>query len=137
MPRSRSCSARRRVSESSTSLQCVKPIGFTRCSRRTSRLAGITARWPRRKARIVLALLKRHGLAREYRGGSWERVQDRLTSVDLSADLTDYEQRRLQDRAKLRAMISYCQSAQCRTRFILEYFGEEIEPDWRCGNCDA
>jgi ATP-dependent DNA helicase RecQ len=91
----------------------------------------------RRKARIVLVLLKRHGLVREYRGGSWERLQNRLTQVDLSADLTDYEERRLQDRAKLKAMIAYCQSAQCRTRFILEYFGEDVEPDWQCGNCDA
>jgi ATP-dependent DNA helicase RecQ len=91
----------------------------------------------RRKARIVLVLLKRHGLVREYRGGSWERLQNSLTQVDLSADLTDYEQRRLQDRAKLKAMIAYCQSAQCRTRFILEYFGEDVEPDWQCGNCDA
>ena len=91
----------------------------------------------RRKARIVLVLLKRHGLVREYRGGSWERLQNNLTRVDLSADLTDYEQRRVQDRAKLKAMIAYCQSAQCRTRFILEYFGEEVEQDWRCANCDA
>ena len=91
----------------------------------------------RRKARIVLVLLKRHGLVREYRGGSWERLQNKLTSVDLSADLTDYEQRRVQDRAKLRAMINYCQSAQCRTRFILDYFGEEVDADWRCENCDA
>ncbi len=91
----------------------------------------------RRKARIVLVLLKRHGLVREYRGGSWERLRDRLTAVNLSADLTDYEERRLQDRVKLRTMINYCQSAQCRTRFILEYFGEQVEPDWRCGACDA
>jgi ATP-dependent DNA helicase RecQ len=92
---------------------------------------------PRRKTRIVLVLLKRHGLVREYRGGSWERLQNQLTSVDLSADLTDYEVRRLQDRAKLRAMINYCQSAQCRTRFILDYFGEDVDADWQCGNCDA
>jgi ATP-dependent DNA helicase RecQ len=93
---------------------------------------------PRRKARIVLVLLKRHGLVREYRGGSWERMTaQRLTSVDLSADLTDYEARRLQDRAKLRAMIQYCQTTRCRTRFILEYFGEEVAPEWECGNCDA
>jgi ATP-dependent DNA helicase RecQ len=92
----------------------------------------------RRKARIVLVLLKRHGLVREYRGGSWERLtNDRLTSIDLSADLVDYEQRRIQDRAKLRAMINYCQSAQCRTRYILDYFGEESDAAWRCGNCDA
>ena len=93
---------------------------------------------PRRKTRIVLVLLKRHGLVREYRGGAWERVTpQRLTSVDLSADLTDYEERRIQDRAKLRTMVAYCQTAQCRTRFILDYFGEEVDPEWSCGNCDA
>jgi ATP-dependent DNA helicase RecQ len=91
----------------------------------------------RRKAKIVMVLLKRHGLAREYRGSRWERTSDqRLTDVDLSADLTDYEQRRLQDRAKLRAMVAYCQSAQCRTRFILQYFGEPTEETWECGHCD-
>ena len=92
----------------------------------------------RRKAKIVLVLLKRHGLVREYRGGSWERLSEqRLTDVDLSADLTDYEQRRLQDRAKLRAIVSYCQSAQCRTRFILQYFGEDVDETWECGKCDV
>ncbi len=91
----------------------------------------------RRKSRIVLVLLKRHGLVREYRGGGWERLQSRLTSVDLSADLTDYEQRREQDRAKLRAMVAYCQNARCRTRLLLEYFGEEVDAEWTCQNCDA
>jgi ATP-dependent DNA helicase RecQ len=91
----------------------------------------------RRKTKIVLVLLKRHGLVREYRGSEWERTSDqRMTDVDLSADLTDYEQRRLQDRAKLRAMVSYCQSAQCRTRHILQYFGESVEETWMCGVCD-
>ncbi|HEX9106439.1 MAG TPA: ATP-dependent DNA helicase RecQ, partial [Longimicrobiales bacterium] len=31
---------------------------------------------PRRKARIVLTLLKRHGAIREHRGGSWQRLVD-------------------------------------------------------------
>ncbi|MBA3671095.1 MAG: ATP-dependent DNA helicase RecQ [Gemmatimonadaceae bacterium] len=91
----------------------------------------------RRKARIVLVLLKRHGLVREHRGSGWERLQNRLTAVDLSADLTDYEARRVQDRAKLRAVVNYCQSARCRTRFLLDYFGEPFEDGWSCGNCDA
>jgi ATP-dependent DNA helicase RecQ len=91
----------------------------------------------RRKAKIVLVLLKRHGLVREYRGGFWERTSDqRMTDVDLSSDLTDYEQRRSQDRAKLRAMVSYCQSAQCRTRYILQYFGEAVDDEWSCEHCD-
>ena len=91
----------------------------------------------RRKARIVLVLLKRHGLVREHRGGGWELLRAGLLAVDLSADLSDYEARREQDRAKLRLMVAYCQSARCRTRFILEYFGEPVDDDWVCGNCDA
>jgi ATP-dependent DNA helicase RecQ len=91
----------------------------------------------RRKTRIVLVLLKRHGLVREHRGGGWERLRNQLLAVDLSADLTDYVERRAQDRSKLRMMVAYCQSALCRTRFILEYFGEPVVDDWVCGNCDA
>jgi ATP-dependent DNA helicase RecQ len=41
------------------------------------------------------------------------------------------------DQEKLRTMIQFCQTVQCRTRYILEHFGEEVDPDWRCGNCDA
>ena len=90
-----------------------------------------------RKARIVFMLLKRHGLVREYRGNTWERLANKLTSVDLSADLIDYEARRERDHQKLRAVVQFCQTTQCRTRYILEYFGEAVEEDWRCGNCDA
>jgi ATP-dependent DNA helicase RecQ len=92
---------------------------------------------PRRKARIALMLLKRHGKVREHRGMKWERLGERLTQVDLSADLTDYEERRARDQAKLQAVIDFAQTARCRTRFILEYFGEDVEGDWRCRNCDA
>jgi ATP-dependent DNA helicase RecQ len=90
-----------------------------------------------RKARITLMLLKRHGLVREHRGGSWERMRPNLTQVDLTADLIDYEDRRARDQAKLRTIIGYSQTAGCRTRYILEYFGEEVEGEWRCRNCDA
>ncbi|MFL5566544.1 MAG: RecQ family zinc-binding domain-containing protein [Gemmatimonadaceae bacterium] len=33
--------------------------------------------------------------------------------------------------------MQFCQTTQCRTRYILEHFGEEVDPDWRCDNCDA
>jgi ATP-dependent DNA helicase RecQ len=91
----------------------------------------------RRKARIVLTLLKRHGMVREHRGGSWERYADDVTTADLSRELTDYEERRERDRAKLEAMIRYCRTAQCRTRIILEYFGEQPGDEFRCGHCDV
>jgi ATP-dependent DNA helicase RecQ len=90
----------------------------------------------RRKARIVLTLMKRFGAVREYRGGGWERVIADVTTVPLHDQLLDYESRRQADRAKLEAMIRYCRTAQCRTRQILEYFGEEPERDYRCGHCD-
>jgi len=92
---------------------------------------------PSRKAKIVFALLKRHGLVREHRGGKWERLGDNLCAVDLSADLQDYEERRAMDQEKLRTMIQFCQTTQCRTRYILEHFGEEVDAEWRCHNCDA
>ena len=92
---------------------------------------------PQRKAKIVFALLKRHGLVREHRGGRWQRLRGNLTSVDLSHDLTDYEERRANDQKKLRTMIDFCQTMDCRTKFILEHFGEEVVPTWACGNCDA
>jgi ATP-dependent DNA helicase RecQ len=92
---------------------------------------------PQRKAKIVFALLKRHGLVREHRGGRWQRLRGNLTSVDLSRDLRDYEERRAADQKKLDTIIQFCQTTECRTRFILEHFGEEVPLDWSCGNCDA
>jgi superfamily II DNA helicase RecQ len=41
------------------------------------------------------------------------------------------------DQEKLRTMIQFCQTTQCRTRYILEHFGEEVDADWGCHNCDA
>jgi ATP-dependent DNA helicase RecQ len=91
---------------------------------------------PRRKARIVLTLLKRHGMVREHRGGLWERLAPDVAAADLSAELHDYETRRAQDRVKLEEMVRYCRTAKCRTRLILAYFGEEHDEEWRCGHCD-
>ena len=91
---------------------------------------------PRRKARIVLELLKRHGAMREFRGGSWERTVDDVSQVDIGHDIVDYETRRLKDREKLEAMVAYCRTARCRTRRILEYFGVDSDADWECGHCD-
>jgi ATP-dependent DNA helicase RecQ len=92
---------------------------------------------PARKARIVLTLLKREGAVREHRGGGWERMVDDVAQTDLQADLLDYEARREADRQKLQSMVAYCRTAQCRTRFIMEYFGLEPADDYVCGHCDA
>jgi ATP-dependent DNA helicase RecQ len=91
----------------------------------------------RRKARIVLTLMKRFAAVREYRGGHWERLIADVTTVPLHDQLLDYESRRVADREKLQAMVRYCRTAQCRTRQILEYFGDPpADPAYRCGHCD-
>jgi ATP-dependent DNA helicase RecQ len=90
----------------------------------------------RRKTRIVLTLMKRFGAVREYRGGVWERLIADVTTVPLHDQLLDYESRRQADRAKLDAMVRYCRTAQCRTRQLLSYFGEQCAPDYVCGHCD-
>jgi ATP-dependent DNA helicase RecQ len=91
---------------------------------------------PRRKARIVLTLLKRHAMVREHRGGQWERLVPDVAAADLGRELHDYEERRAGDRSKLEEMIRYCRTAGCRTRMIVEYFGDTRPAGWRCGHCD-
>jgi ATP-dependent DNA helicase RecQ len=49
----------------------------------------------------------------------------------LAKDLTD-EQRRIEQK-RLQAMIDLCESALCRRRAVLSYFGEELAA---CGGCD-
>ncbi len=100
---------------------------------------------PARKARLALILLKQHDLAREHRGGTWEPVRraDGTTvpgeeaARALGPELAAYADRRVHDKAKLDAVVGYCQAVRCRTRAILDYFGEEVDPAWRCHNCDA
>jgi ATP-dependent DNA helicase RecQ len=54
--------------------------------------------------------------------------------VQLSADV--YERRQEQYRKRIHAMLRYMQdNAHCRSRMLLEYFGEEDTHD--CGQCDV
>jgi ATP-dependent DNA helicase RecQ len=46
-------------------------------------------------------------------------------------------ERRASDQLKLRPIVDFCQTTDCRSKFILEHFGEEVSPDWQCNNCDA
>src|SRR5581483_7757158 len=45
------------------------------------------------------------------------------------------DERKQVERAKLSAMLGYCETARCRRQVLLHYFGETLaEP---CGNCDT
>jgi len=45
------------------------------------------------------------------------------------------EARKRNERAKLDALLGWCEVTECRRRSLLAYFGDEMEQD--CGNCDV
>jgi ATP-dependent DNA helicase RecQ len=52
------------------------------------------------------------------------------------ADSSDQDPvRKRAERAKLEALLGFCETADCRRRVLLGYFGEELGQ--RCGNCDT
>src|SRR4051812_24606057 len=80
---------------------------------------------PRNKARVVLRMLEEAGLL-----GMPDASTQQLEQVAEA-----YRERGENDRRKLERMTFYAQSALCRWKMLLEYFGEAAEWD-RCGVCD-
>ena len=89
---------------------------------------------PVSRIRVVLALLKEHGVAHESRGAKF-RVRELRSEEDVQALAQRYRERGEADRARLDRMIMYAQTGLCRWRVMLEYFGEAGEME-QCGHCD-
>lgn len=86
-----------------------------------------------RRVKVLCALLESVGVVK--------RVRDRVVSLrsvcgeaELDGLLAAYEGRRKSDRDRLDIMMRYAQTAQCRTRYLKLYFGEQSDED--CGHCD-
>ncbi len=82
-------------------------------------------------ARLV-KVLKQDGIIKETRG----RV--RLIKPDFdpqAVSLEDEEHRLAYERSRIEMMRTYAETAECRRRYILNYFGEEYEAP-RCERCD-
>jgi ATP-dependent DNA helicase RecQ len=87
------------------------------------------------KVRIVLATMKELGMLAEPEPGLYRLTRSGLSPEELDEMADRYEQRADADRDKLRRMVLYAQTALCRWKALLDYFGEE--PEWtRCGHCD-
>ncbi|MFY9822042.1 MAG: ATP-dependent DNA helicase RecQ [Thermoanaerobaculia bacterium] len=87
------------------------------------------------KVRVVLATMKDLELVAEPEAGLYRLTRSGLSAVELDEMAARYEQRAEADRDKLRRMVLYAQTALCRWKAVLDYFGEEHE--WtRCGHCD-
>ncbi len=86
------------------------------------------------KLRVILASLREMGLVEEAERGAYHRTGEvGGPQVEEAARL--YQAKIEADRERLRRMVAYAQTALCRWKAVLAYFGEEV--DWeRCGNCD-
>jgi ATP-dependent DNA helicase RecQ len=56
-----------------------------------------------------------------------------MQSGRIEESLAPLEQKRLEAQ-KLNALLGYCETARCRRKVLLDYFGEQAAP---CGNCDV
>ena len=90
---------------------------------------------PASKVRVVLALLKELGVVAETRGTRFKLVKAGLRAEELEAISKEYSTRTDTDRAKLDRMMMYAQTARCRWKVLLDYFGMTMDFE-NCGHCD-
>jgi ATP-dependent DNA helicase RecQ len=87
------------------------------------------------KVRVVLSTLKDWKVVKQHRQRGYQVIRAGLAEAELHALTQHYQARHDRDREKLDRMIEYSQTAMCRWRKLVDYFGEEV--DWeRCGTCD-
>jgi ATP-dependent DNA helicase RecQ len=92
---------------------------------------------PAKKTRVVLSFLKDAGYAREIGGTQFAPVGSAPPDATaLQRAAMRYEQKRLQDRARLQSMLRYAQSHLCRNKLLLSYFGYAEDAAAPCGTCD-
>jgi ATP-dependent DNA helicase RecQ len=87
------------------------------------------------KVRSVLSMMKTLGLVRELRGSRFRLLDAEVPADRIEAVAAEYASRQDADREKLERMAAYAQSAECRWKLLLDYFGEAETVD-RCGTCD-
>ena len=87
------------------------------------------------RARSILTVMKEAGLVRELRGARFRLNASNVEAEDLEEIARAYAGRKEADRTKLERMTGYAQSAMCRWKLLLDYFGES-EAVERCGECD-
>ncbi|PYR76780.1 MAG: hypothetical protein DMF86_11315 [Acidobacteria bacterium] len=90
----------------------------------------------RTKVRSILAMMKTLKVVRELKGSRFALLTgDDIPMERIEAVAAEYATRQDGDRAKLHHMTQYAQSARCRWKLLLEYFGEAGGFE-RCGTCD-
>ena len=87
------------------------------------------------KVRSVLSMMKELGLVRELRGSKYRLADETTSTSAIEKVASQYGARMDADREKLQRIALYAQSARCRWRELLDYFGEGDNFE-ACGTCD-
>ncbi len=90
---------------------------------------------PLTKLKVVLALLKKSGYIEHVGRSAYGLTEAVRKHRELVLSLANYETKKSYDQSKLAMMLQYAESASCRRKFILNYFGESYD-EARCGSCD-
>ncbi|HZY98111.1 MAG TPA: RecQ family ATP-dependent DNA helicase [Candidatus Baltobacteraceae bacterium] len=90
---------------------------------------------PLTKLKVILALLKKSGYIEPVEKSAYGLTEAVRKQRELVLSLANYETKKSYDQSKLAMMLQYAESASCRRRFILNYFGEDFEK-LNCGACD-
>jgi ATP-dependent DNA helicase RecQ len=86
------------------------------------------------RTRTVLSLLKDEGFIVEKEGGMYFLADPPPDRELLMERAKQYEARRIADRQRLDALLTYVKAPGCRNVAILEYLGEPSPS--KCGRCD-
>ncbi len=90
---------------------------------------------PLTKLKVILALLKKSGYIQHVGKSAYGLTEAVRKHRELILNLANYETKKSYDQSKLAMMLQYAETASCRRRFILNYFGEDFEQA-NCGACD-
>jgi ATP-dependent DNA helicase RecQ len=88
-----------------------------------------------RRLRVVLSSLEQAGLVQRAPEG-WQFVKQFADAAAREAFLATYPRRKQHDKKRLEQMMGYGQTARCRSKYLLAYFGEDAPENCvQCDNC--
>jgi ATP-dependent DNA helicase RecQ len=92
---------------------------------------------PVKKTRVILSFLKDAAFVREVGGTHFApRTASPPDAEALVRAAVRYQQKRVQDQARLAAILRYAVSHLCRNKLLFSYFGYAEDAAATCGTCD-
>jgi ATP-dependent DNA helicase RecQ len=115
--------------------QALERLGAAREEVPFADLRRSLGRLAKTKLQVVLETLKEMEIVAEPAPDAYRLEREGLDPAALDELARRYQERGETDRDRLKKMVLYAQTALCRWKVLLGYFGEEV-PWERCGHCD-